>query len=164
MTNQSICDSVSNKTRNLSLVLKTVFYVTTTTILQLVAMSFPRLTSANSNDSIWGTIEPPPGVEAYNQGSASIGIINFLSSLIKIATVAAGIWTLINFILAGWIYLTAGGDSSAHEKVSQKMINSLIGLILVAMAYTIAGIIGLLVFGDPAFILQPTLTTVNDFQ
>lgn len=116
---------------------------------------------AQGTDEVFGTIEAPQGVEKYNQ-QADIGIILFLSKIIRLATIVAGIWTLFNFILAGWIYLTKAGDSSAGQEVSQKILNSVIGLVIVAMAYSIAGLIGLLIFGDASYILQPTLTPIGE--
>lgn len=114
-------------------------------------------------ESIFGTIQPPAGVREIQEqvGPDNIGIIFFASNLVRLATVVAGIWVMFNFISAGWIYITSGGDASAHEKVSEKITQSLIGLAIVALAYTIAGLIGLLIFGDAGFILRPTLTGIN---
>ncbi len=119
--------------------------------------------SANaSSDSVVGRIEPPPGVDLYQeQVNGEIGIILFLSRLIELATVAAGIWMLINLIIAGWTYLTSAGDASAHEEVSKRIMNSIIGLGLIVFSYLIAGLIGLLLFGDAGFILHPTLRGIN---
>ena len=116
-------------------------------------------------ESIFGTIQPPAGVREIQEevGAGNIGIILFASNLVRLVTVAAGIWVMFNFISAGWIYITSGGDASAHEKVSEKITQSLIGLAIVALAYTIAGLIGLLIFGDASFILRPTLTGVGQF-
>lgn len=118
---------------------------------------------AAPGDSIFGTLQPPAGVERYNEAAGgNIGLIVFLSNIIRLATVAAGIWTMINFVTAGWLYLTSEGDPSAGEKVSQKLINSIMGLMIVALAYTIAGIIGLLIFGDATFIINPEIRTIED--
>ncbi len=124
-----------------------------------ISLFFPQQTVAADSD--FGTINPPPGVDKYNQ-EAEIGIIIFISNMIRLATIVAGIWTLINFVLAGWIYLTNSDDPDAGSKVSQQMINTVIGLVIVVLAYSIAGLIGLLVFGDASFILNPELTTADD--
>lgn len=116
---------------------------------------------ADFESEVIGQIKPPPGVEKYNEGGR-IGIFLFISQLIKIVTIVAGIWTMVNFILAGWIYLTSEGDSSAGQKVSQKITNSVVGLVIVALAYSIAALLGLIIFDDASFILNPTIETVND--
>lgn len=118
-----------------------------------------------SDSSIFGSINPPAGVDKFNQAAGGeIGIIIFLSSLIRLATIVAGIWVMINFILAGWTYITNPGDSSVNEKVSKKLINSVIGLAIVALAYTIAAAIGYIIFGDAGYIINPELTTIEDLS
>jgi len=118
------------------------------------------------DDSIFGKISPPAGVAAYQakvkNDKGTIGLILFISNLIKLITVVAGVWTMFNFISAGWIYLNAAGDASANEKASQLMTNSVIGLVIIATSYTLAGIVGYLIFDDAGFILNPDLTTISD--
>ncbi len=119
---------------------------------------------AAPTDGIFGNISAPPGVEKYNTASGGIGIVLFFSNIIRLATVVAGVWTMINFITAGWTYLTSEGDPSASEKVSKKLINSVIGLVIIALSYTLAGIVGLLIFGDAGFFIDPgsSIQTIND--
>ena len=129
----------------------------------LIFLGLPSAVFAAEDENIFGTIQAPPGVDKWQEevGEGNIGIFLFISQIIKLVTIAAGIWTMFNFILAGWIYLTAGGDSSASEKVSTKMTNSVIGLVIVALSYSIAALLGLLIFGDADFFLNPTLQTIE---
>lgn len=107
-----------------------------------------------------GNIEAPPGVDKMQAASgADIGLLYFISNLITIFTVIMGIWTLFNIVLAGYIYISSSGDSKAHESVRTQVTNSIIGLILIVMTYTIGGLIGLIFFGDPMFILNPKIPT-----
>jgi len=125
-------------------------------------MLLPMGVSAQTTSPLFGTIEPPVGVDKYQSqvDSGEIGIILFVSNVIRLITIVAGIWTMLNFVLAGWIYITSSGDSDAGSKVSTKMINSVMGFVIVALSYTIAAIIGLLVFGDASYIINPQLTSV----
>ena len=135
------------------------------TVLTIAGSAFPqKLLAQTDTPNIFGTIAPPAGVDIYQDkvGSGEIGIILFLSNIIRLITVAAGIWTMFNIISAGWIYLTAAGDASATEKVSAKITNSIIGLGIVALAYTIAGAVGYFIFGDASYILNPQLFTILD--
>lgn len=120
---------------------------------------------ATNNNDVFGTINAPAGVDKWNKssdaGEGGIGLIPFLSAVLRMVTIIAGVWTMINFILAGWTYITADGDKSVGQKVSSKMINSGIGLVIIATSYTIAGLISLLVFGDPKFILEPTFQGIK---
>lgn len=109
-----------------------------------------------------GQIDVPPGVEKYQEASgADIGIIFFISNMLKVFAVVMGVWAVFNITLAGYIYLSSGGDAGAHEKVRTQVTNTIIGLLLIVMSYTIAGLIGFIFFGDATFILNPTLPTAT---
>ena len=109
----------------------------------------------------FGTVEAPQGVQLFNSNSGAsngIGLIVFISNLIKLATIVAGLWVMINIILAGYTFITSSGDSSAYGKVKDKITMSVIGLIIIVAAYTITAIIGLLFFGDASYILSPNIS------
>jgi hypothetical protein len=109
-----------------------------------------------------GTIEKPEGLEAFDTaagGGENIGLLIFISNLVKVGTVVAGIWVMFNIIFAGWMYITGSGDSGVHGKVKDSITNSIIGLIVMVAAYTIMGMVGLLLFGRADYFLNPTLPT-----
>jgi len=112
------------------------------------------------DSNIFGTIEAPQGVSQLNDDSESgIGLILFISNLIKIVSVVAGVWTMFNFIFAGFTYVTQSGKSGEIEKIGQNLTNSVIGLGIIVGSYTIAAIIGLIIFGDASFIINPSIPT-----
>lgn len=134
----------------------TFFSLVFTTTKQVLAVSSP------TSNRIFGTINAPAGVEQYNDSAESkIGVILFASNMLRFATVIAGIVVMANFIMAGWIYITSNGDSAAHGKVSSKLTTSVIGLMLIVGSYTIAALIGLIIFGDVSYILNPTFEGVG---
>ena len=107
---------------------------------------------------VFGRVQPPLGVDRYNaQSPDNLGIVLFISNLIKLATLIAGIWVLINFILAGYTYLNSAGDSGAHSKVRDQMTMSVIGLVIIVTSYTLTALISYVVFGDPGYVLNPQL-------
>ena len=109
-----------------------------------------------------GAIKKPEGLAAFDAqagGGESIGLLIFISNLIKVGTVVAGIWVLFNIIFAGWMYITSSGDSAVHGKVKDQITNSIIGLIVIVAAYTIVALIGLLLFGRADYFLNPTIPT-----
>lgn len=109
---------------------------------------------------IFGTIQKPQGVAQFDASSGGeIGVLLFLSNLLRVGTVIAGIWVMFNIIFAGWMYITNNGDSGVHEKVRTSITNSVIGLIVIVLAYTISAGIGLLLFGDAGYFLNPTIPT-----
>lgn len=116
---------------------------------------------AQTADEITGTIDVPPGVAQYQTasqaGGGDIGIIFFMSNMIKLFTVVMGLYVVFNVILAGYHFIFTTGDASAYEKARSQITQSAIGLMLIVMAYTFTGIVSLIFFGDPMFILNPVI-------
>ena len=108
---------------------------------------------------IIGTINEPDELNALG-GLQGGGIGALLNLVLNIMIVAAGIYTLFNFILAGYAFLSAGGDAKKIEGAWAKIWQSVLGLTVTAGAFILAGIFGWLIFDDPGFILNPTLPTV----
>jgi len=111
--------------------------------------------------SVFGPIDAPAGVAELNAeaGEDGIGILIFISNLIKVVSIVAGIWVMFNFVSAGFTYITAAGDSGAYSKIGASLSFSVTGLLLIVASYTIAGIIGLIVFGDASYIISPEIPT-----
>ncbi len=87
------------------------------------------------------------------------GIGNLISIVTNTLIVAAGIYTLFNFILAGYGFLSAGNDPKKIEASWAKIWQSILGLTVAAGAFILAAIFGWLIFDDPTFILSPVITT-----
>jgi hypothetical protein len=129
----------------------------------LAFTSFVGQAHASTVD-VFGRINAPAGVDKYNAqavGAGGIGLMLFVSNLISLSTIIAGIWVFINFIMAGWIYITSSGDSAAHKKVGEKLTMSVMGIVIIVAAYTITALISLIVFGDAKYILSPTLKGIQ---
>lgn len=113
-----------------------------------------------TDQSVFGTVAPPPGVEQFNQaaggGPEAIGILIFVSVLIRLATVVAGLYVLFNFITAGFEYITAG-DSKANQKVKDKLTSSFLGLVIIVASYVIIGVAGTIFFGRADYFINPTV-------
>ena len=105
---------------------------------------------------IFGTIKPPDAIGKYDTNTPQ-GLFTFINNVMKIMIVGAGIFALINFILAGYMFISANGDAQKVEQAFAKIWQSLIGLMIAAGAFILAGVVGLLVFGDASAILQPKL-------
>ena len=109
-----------------------------------------------------GRIEAPtnipllqtPGVTA---GGELPGIVLLLNRFLMIIFLAAGFWALLNFIVAGFGFMSAGGDSKQIGKAWERIWQSMLGLMIVACSFLFAAIIGLLLFGNATIILKPTI-------
>ena len=123
-------------------------------------MSFFLTTLAETTtetESVFGKVEAPPGVAAYDTAAEGIGLILFISNLIRIITIAGGIFVMGNIIYAGWIYISSSGKAEAHTKVADTVVYSVIGLAIIVGSYAAAALAGLIFFGDATFILSPTI-------
>jgi uncharacterized membrane-anchored protein len=52
-------------------------------------------------------------------------------------------------------------DAGVTEKVKEKITMTVIGLAIIAGSYILAGLIGLVMFGDASFIISPKLQGVS---
>ena len=128
----------------------------------LAADPTPKPIPTSASEAI-GEIAVPPGTTEVTAASgASIGIVFFLSNLLVILTVVAGVWSLFNILLAGLQYIGSSGDAGTHEKARTYITNSVIGLILVAITYMMGGLIGFIFFGDAGFLLNPVLPAIGN--
>jgi hypothetical protein len=130
-------------------------------IAMVLMILYPRsafaLTDVEPGDAI-GTIERPRGTSNYTQeygNGTENSILPFISTLLTIAAVFMGLWVLINLFLAGYTALTSSGDPQAMTKVRTSITNSVIGLLLIVLAYTIAALAGTIFFGDATLFIQP---------
>jgi hypothetical protein len=94
---------------------------------------------------------------AVNEGGKGFGLL--LANGIRMVFVAAGIFALFNIVIAGFQYMTAGGDSKAMTEAWSRIWLTLVGLILMVGAFVLAAIFGFLLFGDATFMLQPRIYT-----
>ncbi|HAF64112.1 MAG: hypothetical protein UX85_C0008G0021 [Candidatus Beckwithbacteria bacterium GW2011_GWB1_47_15] len=85
------------------------------------------------------------------------GLVSFLNNLVTLIITLAGIFTLINFIIAGYQYMSASGDPQRLAAAGNKILQSIIGLVVIAAAFIIAGLVGFVLYGDAASLLSPTL-------
>jgi hypothetical protein len=109
--------------------------------------------------SPFGSISTP----VTNYGSLQDGgLIAFISNIIKFATIAAGLYVFINFIQAGFLYISAGSDSKKTAEAWAKIYMSLIGLVVIISSYAIMAVISLILFGNAGAIFSPQIYGPGD--
>jgi hypothetical protein len=101
-----------------------------------------------------GSIDNPLAATGYN-GLGGIGL--FITNILRVFFVVAGILALFNFITAGFSFMNAGGDSKAVGKAWDKIWQSLLGLVIIVGSFAVASIFGQLIFGRADFILNPQI-------
>jgi hypothetical protein len=98
-------------------------------------------------------IKNPTGYSSLTGG----GLTSFITNLIRLAFVGAGVVALLNFIIAGYQYMNAGGDAKQLNAAWARIWQSLVGLVILAAAFALISLVGLIMFGKPDFILNPQI-------
>ena len=106
----------------------------------------------------FGQVTPPKALSQYGSDPAQ-AIGGLVERIIQLLIIGAGLYALINFILAGYSFMSAGGDAKKIEAAWAKIWQTILGLAIAAGAFVLAAIFGQLIFGDPTFILHPRITT-----
>lgn len=104
-------------------------------------------------EPLFGKIDAPLG--GYDPNVQ--GLTQLATNLLRLAILGAGIWAFINFLVAGFNFFTAGGDSKKVAAAWERIYLSIVGLVVIVAAFILAAIVGFVVFGDPLFILQPQI-------
>lgn len=106
-------------------------------------------------DNIIGTLPIPPWIPTGYIGLE--GMVVFFNNLIRLFIVIAGIYALISLFMAGLKFISASGDPKAVGEAWSKIYNSLIGLVVIIVSFTLISLIGVILTGDPGYFLNITL-------
>ena len=89
-------------------------------------------------DNIIGTVTDP---NSQYSGANGAGLFKFMSNLFKLVGTIAGIYMIIQFILAGYQYITASGDPKKAEAAWTQIWQSIVGMVIIASAFVIASVV-----------------------
>ena len=59
-----------------------------------------------------------------------MGPIDFLNTVLRLTFVAAGLWVFINIIIAGFMFINAGGNAETITKAWARIWQSIVGLVI----------------------------------
>lgn len=95
-----------------------------------------------------------------NMGDGIDPLVKMLNLGLQVVFIVAGIWALVNFIIAGFKFITAGGDSKKISEATSKITMTVIGLAIIVATPLIAMVLGTVFFGDPTAIISPKIKTL----
>jgi len=82
------------------------------------------------------------GIRAGDITKVGTKLNSTISAIIGFLTIIAALWFLIQFIIAGYGWINAGGDKNNATLAWTKITNSIVGLLVVVAAWVIAGVLG----------------------
>ncbi len=114
-----------------------------------------------ASDPFYGRVNPPAAIRRFANkgGPAGGGLVILINNLLRLMIVGAGLYALVNFILAGYQFFSAAGDSQKVTQAWAKIWQTLLGLVVVAASFLLAALVGLLLFNDPKMFLQLKIWT-----
>ena len=113
-----------------------------------------------AKSKIFGDIEVPDVLKGFNPGGEAghpEGIIILFNNILRLLVIGAGIFALINFIIAGYSFMNAGTDPKKMELAWAKIWQSMIGLLIIVASFALAALVGLILFGRADAILKPVI-------
>ncbi len=108
---------------------------------------------------IVGTITNPL---SSSYGGVNAGLIPFFTNILRLVFVGAGIYALVNLIIAGFQYMSAGGDTKLLTAAWARIWQTLLGLVIIVGSFALAALFGYLIFGDAGYILNPVIYGPGD--
>lgn len=100
---------------------------------------------------------PLTTVNPGGYGDVATGLPKFLTNIITVVFIGAGLYAFFNLMFAGFTYITAYGDTKKIQAALASINMSLLGLIIMVAAAAITGIISFVLFGDATAILSPKI-------
>jgi hypothetical protein len=115
----------------------------------------------------FGTVNNPFKIIAPTSRLAQTGglpgerLVDLLQVFVRLLIVIAALYTFLNLILAGYGFISAGGDPKAVQRAWEKIWQSLVGLLIVAGSFALAVIVGYLIFGsaNAMILISPKIYT-----
>lgn len=91
-----------------------------------------------------------PATNAYSAGSetqagALANMEKFISNVIGFLTVVGAVMFVIFFVMGAFQWITSGGDKGSLEKARNRMVQGILGLVILVASYSILGLLGSLV-------------------
>lgn len=102
--------------------------------MNLIKSALAQIGGTGDNKT-WTEISPGKEGGGFFGGGSTWGEI--LTNITNIIFLVAGIVAFIYLLYSGFVYLTAGGNPDAAKKGQQGLLNAIIGLVIIFLAYGI---------------------------
>lgn len=110
--------------------------------------------------AIFGNVPAPAPLSTKFDTVQQGGIGQLINILLKTMIIGAGVYAVVNLVLAGYAFMSASGDPKKVEGAWAKIWQTLMGLTFAAGAFVLAAVFGKLLFDDWSFLLKPSIPTL----
>ncbi len=110
---------------------------------------------------LFGQITPPPGTPQEIVKGPTAALVKIMNVGLTAIMIVAALYTLLNLVLAGYMYVISAGDAKKVAEANQRITYTIIGLIIIALAPLVAAVIGIIVFGRWDAILNPEFQAID---
>lgn len=80
-------------------------------------------------------------VEASRFGLPTVNLVDFISRLVRIFLAVVVVVVILMIILAGFRWMLSAGDEEKRKKAQSALINAIIGLVIIFLAYAIVSFV-----------------------
>src|SRR3989338_2403861 len=91
--------------------------------------------------NIIGPISPPPGSSGLNAVDPAIGLSNLLVTAIRLVLIGGGVAAFIYLLWGAINLINSQGEKELLVKAQEKMVNAVVGLLLIVVSLTLFTII-----------------------
>jgi hypothetical protein len=100
-------------------------------------LNFNLITTVFAQNIIGPVDNPTPLYPSAN----GQGLFLFLGNVLKLVGSLAGIYMIVQLILAGYLYISANGDEKKTLQAWAQIWQSILGMIIIASAFVIASLV-----------------------
>jgi hypothetical protein len=102
----------------------------------LLALTVPQV-GAQNREAVCRGVEAAGG--SCTDEGAETTVNDVIGLVVNILSIAVGVVAVIMIIVAGFKYVTSGGDSSNVQSAKNTIVYAIVGLVVAAMARAITG-------------------------
>lgn len=121
--------------------MKNIFKISLASFLLFVAFCFLPLIPVEAGGIVKISTSSTESFQKAAGFSTSVSAENMIASIIKTILGLLGIIFIILMILSGYQWMTAGGNEDAIKKARGRIVNAIIGLVIVVLAYSITAFV-----------------------
>ncbi len=120
-----------------------------------------KLLADEALKDFFGKITPPPGTPVGAMTDPQTALVKMINVGMTIFLIVAALYTFLNLVLAGFMYVTSSGDAKKVSEANARITYTVIGLGIIVAAPLIAIVIGIVIFGRWDAILNPDIQTIK---